>query len=72
MDRSMFDMSELHLFDAVLAQVCQDLKISDEARTSKLRDSILVLAREGVRDFDKLREYAARPRINHFSMVDPG
>jgi hypothetical protein len=71
MNDTPFENSELHLFNAVLEQVCKDLQISDEAKRSSLRDSIFVLAREGVRDFETLRNYATRPRINRFSMVDP-
>jgi hypothetical protein len=63
--------NELHLFKAVLEQVCRDLNVTDDAMRSRLQDSILFLAKQGVRDFETLRSYAERPRINRFSMVDP-
>jgi hypothetical protein len=59
------------LFNAVLEQVCRDLKISEEAKRSRLQDNILLLAEEGVRDFETLRNHAAQLRVNRFSMVDP-
>jgi hypothetical protein len=71
MDKAIYSNNELSLFNAVLEQVCRDLKISDEAKRSRLQDNILLLAKEGVRDFETLRNHAAQPRINRFSMVDP-
>jgi hypothetical protein len=71
MVKANYSNDELHLFDAVLEEVCRDLKVTDDARRSHLQDNILVLAKEGVRDFETLRNYAERPRINRFSMVDP-
>ncbi|QIG47025.1 hypothetical protein G5V57_04235 [Nordella sp. HKS 07] len=71
MHNSLLDTNEHQLLNAVLAQVCRDLQVTDDATRSKLRDHILVLADHGVRDFETLRNYAARPRINRFSMVDP-
>jgi hypothetical protein len=71
MDKAIYSNNELHLFNAVLEQVCRDLTITDDAKRSRLQDNILLLAKEGVRDFETLRDYAAQPRINRFSMVDP-
>lgn len=72
MDKAIFSSNEVHRFNAVLEQVCRDLKIADETRRSRLQENILLLAKEGVRDFETLHNYAAQPRINRFSMVDPG
>jgi hypothetical protein len=71
MNETIFDNSEHRLVDSVLEQVCRDLEVTGEMRRLKLRYNILVLAKEGVRDFEMLRDYAARPRIYRFSMVDP-
>jgi hypothetical protein len=71
MTETLFDNSDRRLFNAVLERVCRDLDVTDETRRLKLQDNILVLAKAGVRDFERLRDYAARPRIARFSMVDP-
>ena len=71
MGNSLFDTNELHFLNAILAQACRDLQVTDDATRSKLRDNILVLTKNGVRDFETLRDIAARPRINRFSMIDP-
>ena len=69
--RAIYSESELCLFKTVLEQVCRDLKVTDAARRSRLEASIFFLAKEGVRDFQTLRNHAEQPRINRFSMVDP-
>ena len=69
--KAIYSESELYLFKTVLEQVCRDLKVTDAARRSRLEASIFFLAKEGVRDFQMLRNYAEQPRINRFSMVDP-
>ena len=70
-DIAIYSDNELHLFNTVLEQVCRDLRVTDAARRSRLEASIFILAKEGVRDFQTLRDYAEQPRINRFSMVDP-
>jgi hypothetical protein len=48
MDKAIYSNNELHLFNAVLGQVCRELKITDDAKRSRLQDNILLLAKEGV------------------------